>query len=198
MFAVYSSILLFATILFGPIEAEKKPSVVFMVNGLTETLLQQMPHLKKLYSEGLSGKLEQYYPVEDGPVRFSIATGMQPQDHGIVANEMLDKHGKHLGLKDSDTYHYNENVEPLWTANEGRTICHSWPGTGFRYKEKSACRKPQKTEIADVYEEIIEAIEQNDIDLAMIYNPYVAYARYVKPTNEAFVSNRQFTSNSWK
>lgn len=92
------------------------------------------PHLDAMDSEGLSGSFRPCYPSLTFPNHYAMATGLHPNNHGIVGNEFWDERGKHYTLGNrkavEDPYFYKG--EPLWNTakRQGlRTASYFWVGS---------------------------------------------------------------------
>ncbi|EGC31745.1 hypothetical protein DICPUDRAFT_39462 [Dictyostelium purpureum] len=77
------------------------------------------------------------FPSKTFPNHYSIATGLYPQEHGIVSNEMFDpKTGKIFNIAEEDSLDPSWWWgEPIWvTANKSqiKTACYFWPGCSAR------------------------------------------------------------------
>ena len=63
-----------------------QPVLVLDVLGLTPRLLEHMPRLRKLASDGWQAPLGTVLPAVTCSVQSSLLTGLTPTDHGIVGN----------------------------------------------------------------------------------------------------------------
>ncbi|XP_021925441.1 bis(5'-adenosyl)-triphosphatase enpp4-like isoform X2 [Zootermopsis nevadensis] len=94
------------------------------------------PNINKVRTSGSHAEyMRNVFITKTFPNHHSIATGVYPEVHGILANYVYDPHyGKILRYSD-EFWHFNDAVVPIWTLNEkageGR---HSgvmmWPGGG--------------------------------------------------------------------
>lgn len=92
------------------------------------------PALDQMDKEGLSGSFRPCYPSLTFPNHYSMATGLHPNNHGLVGNEFWDERGRHYRLGDrkavEDPSFYAG--EPLWnTARRAglRTASFFWVGS---------------------------------------------------------------------
>lgn len=96
----------------------------------------QPPHLKKLRSEGVAAEsLLPVFPSKTFTNHYSIATGLYPENHGIVANSFYDPIRKSdytlsnpKKVKDGTWY----QGEPLWVSAEKQGMLaatYFWPGS---------------------------------------------------------------------
>jgi predicted AlkP superfamily pyrophosphatase or phosphodiesterase len=62
------------------------PLVVVDVVGLTPRLLEHMPNVRAVGSEGFTATLDTVFPAVTCSVQSTLLTGLTPRDHGIVGN----------------------------------------------------------------------------------------------------------------
>ncbi len=62
------------------------PTLVLDIVGLTPALLPHAPHLQALAQQGAMRPLQTVLPAVTTTVQSTLLTGLQPRDHGIVAN----------------------------------------------------------------------------------------------------------------
>lgn len=94
----------------------------------------ETPNLDAIDQEGLSGTFRPCYPSLTFPNHYSMATGLHPNNHGLVGNEFWDENGKHYKLGnrkavEDPTFYYGE---PLWnTARRNGLLSASfyWVGS---------------------------------------------------------------------
>lgn len=92
------------------------------------------PHLDAMDREGVSGAFRPCYPSLTFPNHYSMATGLHPNNHGLVSNEFWDEAGRHykLGNRKSvedPTFYLGE---PLWNTarRQGlQTASFYWVGS---------------------------------------------------------------------
>lgn len=76
------------------------------------------PNLDRMDAEGLSGRFRPSYPTLTFPNHYAMATGLYPNNHGLVGNEFWDERGAHYRLGDrvavADPAFYKG--EPLWNV----------------------------------------------------------------------------------
>lgn len=86
--------------------------------------------------------LRNVFPTKTFPNHHSIATGVYPVQHGVMANEFYDHNRGKLNYS-YEMFHYNDEIVPIWTLNElngGHSGCMMWPGSNFPYtKERTNC-----------------------------------------------------------
>ncbi len=92
------------------------------------------PHLDAMDREGLSGIFRPCFPSLTFPNHYAMATGLHPNNHGLVGNEFWDERGKHYRLSDraaveDPAFYFGE---PLWNTarRQGvRTASFFWVGS---------------------------------------------------------------------
>jgi predicted AlkP superfamily pyrophosphatase or phosphodiesterase len=96
----------------------------------------ETPHLDRLRATGAtSDALIQVFPTKTFPTHYSMATGLHPGEHGIVANNMYDaamdaRFGLHLREAVQDPRWWGG--EPIWNTAERqgvRAATFFWPGS---------------------------------------------------------------------
>lgn len=92
------------------------------------------PHLDAIDREGLSGTFRPCYPSLTFPNHYSMATGLHPNNHGLVGNEFWDEEGDHykLGKRSAVENPKFYKGEPLWnTARRAglRSASFFWVGS---------------------------------------------------------------------
>lgn len=80
--------------------------------------------------------IKNVFPTKTFPNHHSIATGVFPDKHGVVANALYDFDLKYQLNYSKELYHFESKIIPIWTLNEmngGRSGCMMWPGSDFEY-----------------------------------------------------------------
>ena len=80
------------------------------------------PNLDAMDREGLAGRFRPSYPTLTFPNHYSMATGLYPNNHGLVGNEFWDERGARYRLGDrkavADPAFYKG--EPRWNVASSR------------------------------------------------------------------------------
>lgn len=92
------------------------------------------PSLDAIDQEGLSGTFRPCYPSLTFPNHYSMATGLHPNNHGLVGNEFWDEQGNHykIGKRSAVENPIFYFGEPLWnTARRAglRSASFFWVGS---------------------------------------------------------------------
>jgi len=119
---------------------QPRPNVVLLVSidGFRADYLDRgiTPNLLRIGREGVHAEgLRPSFPTKTFPNHYSIVTGLEPDHHGIVANNIWDpERGESFGLSDraavGDAHWWGG--EPVWIAAERaglRTAPLFWPGS---------------------------------------------------------------------
>lgn len=96
------------------------------------------PFLDRMAQQGVASGLIPSFPSKTFPNHYTLATGLYPDHHGIVANEFYDTQtGDHFTLyntqQKSDPRYYGG--EPVWNtaARQGKRVAvFYWPGSDVK------------------------------------------------------------------
>ncbi len=127
----------FAAAAQKPIKDLKLTVILIALDGFRADYLDkyQPPTLNKLASEGVRAKwLIPSFPTKTFPNHYTVATGLYPDNHGIIENNMYD------AMFDAEFHLDNEAVrdgrwwsgEPIWVTAERqnqRAASFFYPGT---------------------------------------------------------------------
>ncbi|TDI92148.1 MAG: alkaline phosphatase family protein [Caldithrix sp.] len=101
----------------------------------------ETPNLDFLINSGVRAKsLIPCFPTKTFPNHYTIVTGLYPENHGIIANNMFDPvRNKHFKLSISEAIHDSTwwGGEPIWVTAEKqglKTACYFWPGSETKIK----------------------------------------------------------------
>lgn len=124
---------------FLPLSA-KHYTVVISLDGCRWDYSQwyDTPFFDSIASQGVTSGLIPSFPSKTFPNHYTLATGLYPDHHGIVANSFYDPAtGKKFSLSDkktkSDSHFYGG--EPVWVTakKQGlRTAVFYWPGSDVK------------------------------------------------------------------
>ncbi|XP_049287640.1 bis(5'-adenosyl)-triphosphatase ENPP4-like [Anopheles funestus] len=82
-----------------------------------------------------SAFLRNVFPTKTFPNHHSIATGVYPNVHGVLANGVYDSLQGPLNYS-YELFHFNPELLPIWALNQyagGHSGCMMWPGSDFGY-----------------------------------------------------------------
>ncbi len=100
------------------------------------------PFLDEMAQKGVSSALIPSFPTKTFPNHYTLATGLYPDHHGIIANSFLDSDtDKEFSLGDKETKFDPKYYggEPVWlTAQKNglHTAVFYWPGSDVAVKGK--------------------------------------------------------------
>ncbi|EDO43842.1 predicted protein, partial [Nematostella vectensis] len=105
-----------------------------------------VPNLRHLASQGTQVEyVKNVYPTVTFPNHYSIVTGLYPESHGIVDNNMYDPvFDEHFNMSTTDPKWW-EDAEPIWVTNQKQGypsgMCY-WPGYDVKIKGYLAHYRP--------------------------------------------------------
>lgn len=119
-------------------EVRQPVTVLVSIDGFSPDYLGKgnSPVLDRLAAEGVSGALRPSFPSKTFPNHYTLVTGLRPDRHGIVGNNMFDprRPGKKFTLSNpaqSQDPFWWDQAEPIWVTAERagiRTASMLWPG----------------------------------------------------------------------
>ncbi len=113
------------------------PVLLISIDGMRVDYLDfgVTPNLQRLMDEGVRARwMTPAYPVLTFPAHYTIVTGLRPDHHGIVHNDMLDAELGRFRLADRDAVGNGLwwGGEPIWVSAERAglpTAAFFWPGS---------------------------------------------------------------------
>lgn len=119
-----------------PKTATPPPLVLISIDGLRprDVTPEQMPTLSRLGEQGLRTDMRPSYPSLTFPNHYTVVTGLRPDHHGIVHNQMRDEALGPFSLKDRAAVGNPAwwGGEPLWVdimRRGGAADTLFWPGS---------------------------------------------------------------------
>lgn len=115
----------------------KKTTVVISCDGFRWDYAEMYdtPFLDRMAQQGAKGELIPSFPSKTFPNHYTLATGLRPEHHGIIANSFLDrKTGARFSLSNAKTKYdpHFYHGEPLWLTAQRQglhTVVFYWPGS---------------------------------------------------------------------
>ena len=125
------------TLLSLPISAQRHYTVVVSLDGFRwdYPIWYDTPFFDQMANEGVEANLIPSFPSKTGPNHYTLATGLYPDHHGIIANSFLDpKSGRRYALSDpstsKDPYFYGGDPILNTAERQGmRTAIYYWTGS---------------------------------------------------------------------
>lgn len=117
--------------------AERRAPVTILVSidGFRPDYLDRgaSPNLSRLAAGGVSAAMRPSFPSKTFPNHWTLVTGLRPDRHGIVANNMEDpaRPGELFTMANDDPFWWN-TAEPIWVTAEKagiHTAAMFWPGS---------------------------------------------------------------------
>ncbi|XP_044530459.1 ectonucleotide pyrophosphatase/phosphodiesterase family member 3 [Gracilinanus agilis] len=115
------------------------PVILFSMDGFRaeylDTWSSLMPHINKLKTCGLHSKyLRAAYPTKTFPNHYTIVTGLYPESHGIIDNNMYDVFfNKNFSLSSKEKFNPEWwNGQPIWLTAMYQGLkagTYFWPGS---------------------------------------------------------------------
>lgn len=121
--------------------AERRAPVVILVSidGFRPDYLDRgvTPVLARLAGEGVTGPMRPSFPSKTFPNHWTLVTGLVPDRHGIVANNIDDPGGARPRFTmATDDPSWWSAAEPIWVTAEKagvRTATMFWPGSNVAW-----------------------------------------------------------------
>ena len=98
-------------------------------------LFYDTPFLDAMAEKGVSGEMVPSFPSKTFPNHYTLATGLRPEHHGIIANTFINrKTGEHYSLSNPKTKYDPQYYkgEPLWLTAQRqgkKAAVFYWPGS---------------------------------------------------------------------
>ena len=130
-------IVLFLVFISPTLSAQRHPTVVISLDGFRwdYPIWYDTPFFDQMANIGVEANLIPSFPSKTFPNHYTIATGLYPDHHGIIANSFYDPAtGRRFALSDPNTSKdpYFYGGEPIWLTAERhglRTAVYYWPGS---------------------------------------------------------------------
>lgn len=169
------------------IGSNKDKVLLIMLDGLRSDLIDKNNRLKafKFISEnGVKSKVKPVYPSLNYPNLYSMATGLYPNKHQLIANNMYSTKHDELFSSTSSNYHHHHwwnRAEPIWirAARRGKRVAAYWiPGADIElfgvklnhveaYQDMVGNRNYDRM-FSERLTSMVSAFRKNRLDLGMI------------------------------
>jgi len=134
----------FLLVTFCLISCSRQPGYVVVVSmdGFRADYCQlyHTSFLDSLSAEGVRGQMRPSYPSKTFPNHYTLATGLVPDQHGLIANRFLDRaSGRLFSLSTPETKYdgYFYGGEPIWITSKQQGVKSAvvyWPGSDVPVK----------------------------------------------------------------
>lgn len=114
------------------------PTIILVsIDGFRPDYLERglTPNLSRLAQEGAWGAMKPSFPTVTFPNHYTVVTGLHPDHHGIVGNNMVDEELGRFSLGNAAAVtdrRWWDDGEPIWVTAENagiKTGTMFWPGS---------------------------------------------------------------------
>ena len=125
----------------SPLAVERRAPVTILISidGFRPDYLDRgvTPALSALARDGVSGAIVPAFPSKTFPNHWTLVTGLTPDHHGVVANNMEDaaRPGERFTMATDDPFWWSA-AEPIWVTAERAGIRSGvmfWPGSNVAW-----------------------------------------------------------------
>jgi predicted AlkP superfamily pyrophosphatase or phosphodiesterase len=126
-----------ATVPMAPAQAERPLVILVSIDGFRPDYLNKgiTPVLSRLAADGASGPMRPSFPSVTFPNHYTLVTGLHPDNHGIVGNNMIDAELGSFSLRNKEAVtdrRWWDGGEPIWVTAENAGLVTGtmfWPGS---------------------------------------------------------------------
>ena len=126
-----------ATVPMAPAQAERPLVILVSIDGFRPDYLNKgiTPVLSQLAADGASGPMRPSFPSVTFPNHYTLVTGLHPDNHGIVGNNMIDAELGSFSLRNKEAVtdrRWWDDGEPIWVTAENAGLVTGtmfWPGS---------------------------------------------------------------------
>src|SRR5438045_943892 len=138
--AAVASLLLLSAGLAAAAQPPSPPlTLLISIDGFRPDYLDRgvTPNLSALARGGAHGAMRPSFPSKTFPNHYTLVTGLRPDEHGVVANNMVDAAIPNVRFAMSNTsavldHRWWDEAEPIWVTAERAKIPTGtlfWPGS---------------------------------------------------------------------
>lgn len=167
------------------VQSTKDKVLLIILDGLRSDLVEKNKRLKafKFIAEnGVKAKVKPVYPSQTYPNLYSIATGLYPNKHQMIANNMYSiSHNELFEGTSASHPHWWNRAEPIWirAARRGKRVAAYWvPGAEIElfgvkisqvepYKDMVGNRNYDKM-FSERLTTMVNAFRKNRLDFGLI------------------------------
>lgn len=98
------------------------------------------------------------FPTKTFPNHHSIATGVFPEEHGVMANSLYDFDLMKKLDYSFELFHLKHEIKPIWIVNQlagGHSGCMMWPGSDYDY-DGTVCSHNRHFNVSVDYRERVD------------------------------------------
>ncbi|XP_063720234.1 bis(5'-adenosyl)-triphosphatase enpp4-like [Symsagittifera roscoffensis] len=172
-------------LIFNLINFTSSKLIFVSIDGFRYDYIQKyseyLPTLCKLQENSafLANGVKNVFPTNTFPNHWSMATGLYPEDHGIVANNFYDRQLKKTFSMISEDVEFWKGSEPIWETAEKQNITsvvvhfpgHNIKGFEPTYVHESDIYKAALYSVTYLVDTVFHALnnETNPAQFAMLY-----------------------------
>ena len=144
----------------------------------------KIPNMIQMEQQGVRANyLLNVFPTNTFSNHYSVVTGLYPENHGIIDNQMYDiKKKEKFSMKSTNAKWWNK-AEPIWITNQVNGhksgLCY-WPGFNVKIKGKLPTYAPKMDKYAnpliDFQSKHMPSTERIDLALNWLSEPAVTFA----------------------
>ena len=195
-------LLVFFFILVLPSSSVATKTIVVCFDGFANYYFKLRPfalpwfhHFREIGT--FTESIKSVFPTETFPNAYSIATGLYPESHGIVGNEMYDPMlGERFFMNTTDPVWWNQ-AEPLWISARRlglKTAVFAWPGSTVEFGSDRMTANifkgfdpiyPFRNRVDDAVKVMLE----DEVDLVFLYHHQPASTGHGKGTRGASMAH---------
>lgn len=145
---------------------------------------EKLPNIVSLESHGVRANyVQNVFPTNTYPNYYSIVTGLYPEHHGIIDNQMFDmKTNEKFHMKTTKPKWWNA-AEPIWVTNQKQGfksgLCY-WPGFNVQihgtFPTYVADNKKYINPVTEFTGQAMPLKERVDLSLKWLKKPDVTFA----------------------
>ena len=175
------------------------PVILVSIDGFRADYLDAAvtPNLAALAATGVRAEMRPSFPSKTYPNHYTLVTGLRPDHHGLVDNNIEDAKGRRFSMADraavGDRFWWDEG-EPIWVAAERaglRTAPLGWPGSeaavhGIRpaYWAKFDAARPSASRVDDVLELLARPLGERPRFLTLYFDEVDTFGHEQGPGSE--------------
>eukprot|EP00794_Sanderia_malayensis_P018640 gene18640-20521_t len=144
-----------------------------------------LPNIISLQQQGVGvSHVKNVFPTNTFPNHYTTVTGLYPESHGIIDNQMLDQTTwEKFNIKTTDSKWWNE-AEPIWVTNQKqghKSGVSNWPGYNVKIRGISPTFTDAGNSEGVNADNIVPSTDKVDIALHWLQQPGLTFvALYIE------------------
>jgi predicted AlkP superfamily pyrophosphatase or phosphodiesterase len=117
--------LLALSCLFLPVRTADPALLIVSFDGFRHDYFDRVPspNFDRLKTIGCYGELMNVFETKTFPNHQSLATGLYPESHGVLANHVFDPQFNRTVSYSAELWHYSDKITPIWVRKKFKKIC---------------------------------------------------------------------------